>query len=448
MTTGNDLGGLIRFITRDEIWHERLADVLDEHFLPALEAFDLDFEDLGDLLGEDWPMVLWGGGLEDLLGRTFGPDAENAADAYLKGNGSKESAQTHAYIKGLRDAPVSLYEVSEIDPGKSMVLRDVLTAAEPVTVREHSATQMLQRWDRIAARVVAQGDHYVISGALLPLEPDTVAFFEDGLRSVLNLNPDDELRLTQDQLHRSAPLFTNAWLFAHLPNLLVPEPPQISNSDGDDLLFHDMRFPLASRVKQNQVSQKLSQSAELVVSGRNDWTWLDVDIPSGTKRGTGLVLDKSMSGASVLGSLNLKGKTLTLSVNSAARAARGEALVRDLLGDLVKSPLTSIQTVEQMIADDSLESGVAEEENIPPALARQIAHEHLDHHYRDTLDQPIPALDDKTPRQAVRNTAGRKKVIDWLKTIENRSARQTGSPVADYDFSWMWDELGLSDHRK
>lgn len=73
MTTGNDLGGLIRFITRDEIWHERLADVLDEHFLPALEAFDLDFEDLGDLLGEDWPMVLWGGGLEDLLGRTFGP---------------------------------------------------------------------------------------------------------------------------------------------------------------------------------------------------------------------------------------------------------------------------------------------------------------------------------------------------------------------------------------
>lgn len=329
-----------------------------------------------------------------------------------------------------------------------MVLRDVLSDAEPVTVREHSATQMLQRWDRIAARVVAQGDHYVISGALLPFEPDTVALFEDGLRSVLKLNTDDELRLTQVQLQRSAPLFTNAWLFAHLPNLLDPEPPQISNSDGDDLLFHDMRFPLASKVTQNQVSQKLSQSPELVVSGRNDWTWLAVDTPSSTKRGTGLELDRSMSGASVLGSLNLKGKTVTLSVNSAARAERGEALVRDLLEDLVKSPLTSIQTVEQMMADDSLESGVAEEEDIPPALARQIAHEHLDHHYRDTLDQPIPALGGETPRQAVRNTAGRKKVIDWLKTIENRSARQTDSPVADYDFSWMWDELGLSDYRK
>ncbi len=447
MTTGNDLGGLIGFITRDEIWHERLADVLDEHFLPALEAFDLEFEDLGDLLGEDWPMVLWGGGLEDLLGRTFGADAENAADAYLKGSGSKESAQTRAYIKGLRDASVSLYEVSEVDPGRSMVLRNMLSDAEPVTVREHSATQMLQRWDRIAARVVAQGDYNVISGALLPFDPDTVAFFEDGLRSVLKLNPDVELRLTQDQLHRSAPLFTNAWLFAHLPNLLDPEPPQISNSDGDNLLFHDMRFPLASKVTQSQVSEKLTQSVELVISGQKDWTWLDLDTPSGTKHGTGLVLDKSMSGASVLGSLDLKGRTLTLSVSSTARAERGEALVRDLLGDLVKSPLTSIQTAEQMMADDSTSNGVAEEEDIPRALARQMAHEYLEQHYRDTLDQPIPALDGKTPRQAVRSTAGRKKVIDWLKTIENRSARQTGSPVAEYDFGWMWDELGLSDYR-
>jgi hypothetical protein len=133
---GHDLDGLIGFITRDDVWHERLADVLEEHFLPALEAFDLDFEDLGDLLGEDWPMVLWGGGLEDLLGRTFGPDNENAADVYLKRQGSKESAQTHAYIAGLRDASTSLYEVSAIVPGKSMVLTDLLSHADPVTVRE------------------------------------------------------------------------------------------------------------------------------------------------------------------------------------------------------------------------------------------------------------------------------------------------------------------------
>ncbi len=445
---GHDLDRLIGFITRDEVWHARLADVLEEHFLPALETFDLDFEDLGEVLGEDWPMVLWGGGLEDLLGRTFGPDNENAADVYLKRRGSKENAQTRAYIAGLRDAPVSLFEVSKIVPGKTMVLRDLLSDADPVTVREQSATQVLQQWDRIAVRVVTQGNHNVISGALLPFNANAVAMFEDGLRTVLKLNTEDDLRLTEDQLQRSAPLFANAWLFAHLPNLLDPELPQISNSDGDDLIFHELRFPFATGVTQNRVSERLLQAAELVASGQKEWTWLALDNPRGTRRATGLVLDKSMSGAAVLGSLFLKGRALTLSVDSVARARRGEAYILELLGDLVKPPLTAIQAIEQMMAEDDPEIGQADGEEIPPALARQLAHAHLDQHYRDTLDQPIPALGDKTPRQAIRSAEGKKAVIDWLKTIENRSARQTGSPVADYDFSWMWDALGLSEYRK
>lgn len=445
---GHDLDSLIRFITRDDVWHERLADVLEEHFMPALEAFDLDFEELGDLLGDDWPMVLWGGGLEDLLGRRFGPNKENAADVFLKRQGSKASPRTRAYIAGLRDASASLYEVSKIVPGKTMVLTDQLSNADPVTVREQSATQMLQQWDRIVVRIVRQGDHNVISGALLPFDPDAVSMLDDGLRTVLKLNAEDDLRLTQEQLRRSAPLFANAWLFAHLPNLLDPEPPQISNSDGDDLVFHELRFPFATGVTQNRVSERLLQAAEFVASGQKEWTWLALDNASGTRRATGLVMDKSMSGVAVLGSLFLKGRALTLSVDSVARARRGEAYILELLGDLVKPPLTAIQTVEQMMAEDNPETGPAVDEDIPPALARQLAHAQLDRHYRDTLDQPIPALGDKTPRQAVRSAEGKKAVIDWLKTIENRSARQTGSPVADYDFSWMWDELGLSEYRK
>jgi hypothetical protein len=45
MSAAHDLDGLIRFILRDEVWNERLAEVLDEHLGPALEEFDVDFED-------------------------------------------------------------------------------------------------------------------------------------------------------------------------------------------------------------------------------------------------------------------------------------------------------------------------------------------------------------------------------------------------------------------
>ena len=77
----------------------------------------------------------------------------------------------------------------------------------------------------------------------------------------------------------------------------------------------------------------------------------------------------------------------------------------------------------------------------------QIIHENLDRHYRETLDKPVPALAEKTPRQAARSVAGRKKVVAWLKHIENASAREPGSPMAEYDFRWMWEEFGLLDER-
>ena len=55
-------------------------------------------------------------------------------------------------------------------------------------------------------------------------------------------------------------------------------------------------------------------------------------------------------GAVVLGNVELKERTLSLSVNSAARAERGKAMLSATLTDLVGSPLTEIQTVEQMKA--------------------------------------------------------------------------------------------------
>lgn len=52
MKDSHDLSGLIRFAETDATWRPRLAKVVDEHLLPALEEFEIDFEDLAELLGE------------------------------------------------------------------------------------------------------------------------------------------------------------------------------------------------------------------------------------------------------------------------------------------------------------------------------------------------------------------------------------------------------------
>jgi hypothetical protein len=442
----NDISGLLTFIGREGDWRERLQDVVAEHLMPALEEFEIDQDGLADLLGEQWSGVLWGCGFEDFLGQHY--EDGNIVDLYLKRRGWKETALNRAYFTALRDAPVSLYEVSDVQPGTSMVLRDLLSDAAPVTVREKSATRTLKQWDRIAVRVVPERDHHVISGALLPFRAEAVDFLFAGLRDALKLKKRDALRLTREQLLGCAPIFTSAWLFIEIDRALTPAQPQFTNSDGDDVLFHDLRYPLASGVTQKAVAERLDRVKGFLPEGPKFWNWLATRKGRGGKAGSGIMLDTQMEGATVLGSLELTGKTLLVTVNSAERAAKVQTLIGAAAGDLLKSPLTTIRTVDQMRADQRREGSREEADEIPPEIARQLMRDHLDKHYRETLDAPIPALGGKSPRQAVRTAAGREKVIDWLKMLENRSAGHVEGPIAEYDFGWMWGELGLQEHRK
>ena len=73
----------------------------------------------------------------------------------------------------------------------------------------------------------------------------------------------------------------------------------------------------------------------------------------------------------------------------------------------------------------------------------------LTREYTKTLDELVPALGHKTPRALACMKAGRAKVADWLKYIENGAAKSgAGEPMATYDFTWMWQELGLIDLRR
>lgn len=446
MAERNDISGLLAFIGREGDWRDRLQDVVAEHLMPALEEFEIDQDGLADLLGEQWSGVLWGCGFEDFLGQRY--EDGNIVDLYLKRRGWKETALNRDYFGALRDAPVSLYEVSDVEPGTSMVLRDLLSDAAPVTVREKSATRTLKQWDRIAVRVVAERDHHVISGALLPFRAEAVDLLFDGLRDTLKLKKRDALRLGHEQLQHCAPLFTSAWLLNEIADALTPAQPQFSNSDGDDVLFHDLRFAFASGVTQKDVALCLDKVKGFQPEGPKFWNWLKPRKGRGGKASGGIMLDAQMEGATVLGTLEVKGKALLVQVNSARRAVKVEALVTGACGELLKRPLTTIRTVEQMRGEPRGDRPREGADEIPPEIARQLMRDHLDKHYRETLDAPIPALSGKTPRQAVRTAAGREKVVDWLKLLENRSAGHDDGPIAEYDFGWMWVELGLQDHRK
>ena len=143
-----------------------------------------------------------------------------------------------------------------------------------------------------------------------------------------------------------------------------------------------------------------------------------------------------------LGDAALRSGALVLAVNSQERAERGRDLLASRLGDLVGSPLISHQDPEQAMAEYTGEP--ADELGLPPEEAARIIHAYFDEHFRRTLDEPLPILDGKTPRQAAATPEGREQAIDWLKQLENtehrRAAQQGEKP---YDTAWIWRELGL-----
>jgi hypothetical protein len=123
-------------------------------------------------------------------------------------------------------------------------------------------------------------------------------------------------------------------------------------------------------------------------------------------------------------------------------------LLEGALGELVRAPLTEIQTVEQIRASRQGEESPASD--LSPEIATPIVHGMLDKQYRATLDEPVGMLGDISPRSAIATAKGREKVAAWLKYLENSSAGHVDSkdPMATYDFGRIWRELGIENLRR
>src|SRR5262245_21983480 len=59
------------------------------------------------------------------------------------------------------------------------------------------------------------------------------------------------------------------------------------------------------------------------------------------------------------------------------------------------------------------------------------------------LDEPLPALNGRTPREAAGLKSARPDVIALLKDMENFSARERLEGRIGYNFRWMWSELEI-----
>jgi len=255
-------------------------------------------------------------------------------------------------------------------------------------------------------------------------------------------------------LRAAAPTITTVWLIDIIDRATAPHIPEVRNAEGDELLFCTLHYPFADRAEVDDIRLALNRCPEFRQENATFWNWIG-PLRSAKASGAQKQPLKSQTftttlddGSLVLGTVELKDKALILSVNSQARAERGRVLLSEVLHGSLAQPLVELQTLEQCMA--TRDPAPTAKPNLSEGERRSIIHEGLDRHYRALLDQPIPALGYKSPRAAVKTSKGRDKVVDWLKTLENHTAKLAGhnDEMASYDFNWLWTELGVSELRR
>lgn len=474
MPASNSLSGLMKWLAKDP-WRDAFLDVLDHHTGRALDEQDIsDFDELGGLIGPDWTMTLWGCAFEDFLTQEV-EGAGNIVDDYLKRRSWKESARNKAYMAGLKGSMMSLYEVSDIQPGRSFLARDLIHGGEPVRVSERSATKTLKPWDRMAIRIVDVRGTTVIGGGVLPFEHEPSERLIAAIGNLENQKSADmpaiidELGVARNDpefgllagvaaneagpLRTLAPMISFYFLADLLDRILNPAIPQITNSEGEEMEFMRLVYRLAEGVTPAQVRAALDQRPELDVESETFWNWLEPEAASGNSQQADASGDLGFvttmaDGSIILGTIELKSKTIELRVNSETRADRGRKMLESLLDGLIGIPLVERQTLEQAFSEHRDHEPSSEVPELPSDEERTIVHAAMDRHYRAQLDQPIPALGNISPRKAAKSKKGLDKLVTWLKRLENQTARHDpDDPMASYDVTWIWEELDVSDWR-
>ncbi|MCY4181087.1 MAG: hypothetical protein OXD48_12600, partial [Litoreibacter sp.] len=162
--------GLMKWMVRGP-WPEYFQEAIDDHLHAYCDLHDLDtFDEMAAKIGQHWVSALNDIVMNDFLSRET--EDGNVVDLYLKRRGWNEKAIPKAYLKGIRNSVMSLYEVSDIRPGESFMARDLILGDDPIHVEERSGTQSMLQWEHFAMRIVEVRGHNIIAGSLLPDGPE------------------------------------------------------------------------------------------------------------------------------------------------------------------------------------------------------------------------------------------------------------------------------------
>jgi hypothetical protein len=357
----------------------------------------------------------------------FRVEGSTAAEHYAAKHGWRLSDPERRWLDAQCAAWLSIWEVLEADPGRGITLRDLLSH-ETRYVNELSASHDLVARDALLGRVIDHRGISVLCGVhprpLPPREAAEVVRLERGHLRREGAVPPEQLRAAdfgRDLIRRWEERVEALDALARVPGAL-------RNSDGDALLWTVDHFDLSAGARGEIESRILGMEGVERSGDGAGFSVLQDGAPTGPLPG----------GRTLIGAIRLSGTSLRLESNSVARADALRARLESACGELVRYRARE-HTDPLSDAVRSAQPGAADTPQ-PPEI-QQALREFKARYYAAWVDEEIPALGGKTPREAVRSARGRERVDALLKEIENLERRFEAGQA--FDVAILRRELGL-----
>jgi hypothetical protein len=190
---------------------------------------------------------------------------------------------------------------------------------------------------------------------------------------------------------------------------------QLTNGDGDPLVALSASFTVADPAR---LADALASRKDIERSNDDAWIWFHQE---GHQR-------------TVLGRLQLIGDDLVVEVNSERRLSRARRWLQRI-GGIAFEKATVREPTAEPPADDRLRTT---SDHLPPDALTELQ-AILSAHYRNWLDDRVPALGGRTPREAAKTREGRAKVRMLIQTMPNPG----GTPGLRAPREELLRELGL-----
>ena len=378
-----------------------------------------------------WFYFNWPAGDPDTRVKKSAPRDETVAGAYLRMKGRHLDPVERRYLQTCIETPFSFHEVVRCEPGKGFRLRDLFTGEE----REVS--------ERSGSRYASQGD--LLLGKVMPIEHlallegcSGVAFPPQRKAPIIELR--NKMKrpgqpLTRERLHDYDHEMIDLYLEV-AEQLLHPRLPELRNTDGEVLTFHKLRYdidsPQAAFDALKGLAEGESEDALLSVAERDEKGALRSVGFGWLKRGNA---QHAHWDNTVLGHIEIDGKTLSVEVNSRERAERFREIADRLLEGVGRYKTALIESTEAALErlraqKDSKAARESEDLKARPEVQALMA-KHLDAHYETWPQTRLPALGGKTPLEAVKSPDGREMVEALVAQIERGlPSLYPGSPEA------------------